>query len=300
MGAIMAPYMAEHGKLSQYMMKKTASIQVNVDYSDEEDFVNKMHAALALCPIITAIFANSPISEGKINGFLSERAHIWNCTDPARCGLIGKKFLSNPGFSSYIDYALKVPMFFIARDNRWIEVKNTTFSMYLKNGYKGYKANIDDWNLHLSTIFTEVRARNCYIELRCADCQKMPLALAVVALWKGILYSKEAMREVRFLVKNLSWEELCQLYFAVPRKGLKTRLRGVRLLELAKELLRISYSGLKEQQQFNQKGKDESIYLEPLMELIIEDEICPAEVIIKNWNGGWHRSVDKLIEYSSY
>jgi len=296
---IMAPYMAQHGKLSHYMMKKTASIQVNVDYLDEEDFSEKMRTALFLVPIITAIFANSPISQGRINGFLSERAHIWNYTDPARCGLIGEKFFSHPRFSSYVNYALKVPMFFIMRDNRWIEVKNRTFSAYLKNGHQGYRATWDDWELHLSTIFTEVRAKS-YIELRCADFQRMQFAPAVVALWKGILYNKEAARAAWSLIKSLSWKELYSLYRTVPREGLRGKLGGKRLLELAKEIVKISYSGLKEQRQLNEKGEDESIYLESIVELIIEKEMCPAEIIIKNWTGRWNRSINKLIDYSSY
>ncbi len=296
---IMAPYMAKHGELSHHMMKSTASIQVSVDYSDEDDFTRKMRTALCLAPIITAIFANSPISEGKINGFLSERAHIWNYTDSARSGLIGERFFSNPEFSSYVDYALEVPMFFIIRDEQWIEVKKRTFSEYFKKGYQGYRASWDDWELHLSTIFTEVRVKS-YIELRCADCQRAQLTPAVIAAWKGILYNQEAIRAVWSLIKGLSWVELHNLYFTVPREGLKAKLKGVRLLDIAKELLKISYSGLKEQRQFNQDGEDESVHLEPIMELVIEDEMCPAEIIIKNWNSSWHRSINKLIEYSSY
>lgn len=296
---IMAPYLAKHGELSHHMMKKTASIQVSVDYSDEDDFTRKMRTALCLAPIITAIFANSPISEGKINGFLSERAHIWNYTDPARSGLIGERFFSNPQFSSYVDYALQVPMFFIIRDDQWIEVKKRTFSEYFKKGYQGYRASWDDWELHLSTIFTEVRVKS-YIELRCADCQRTQLTPAVVAAWKGILYNEEAIRAVSSLMKGLSWVELHNLYFTVPREGLKAKLKGVRLLDIAKELLKISSSGLKEQRQFNEDGEDESVHLEPIMELIIEDEMCPAEIIIKNWNSSWRRSINKLIEYSSY
>ena len=296
---LMVPYMAKHGELSHHMMKKTASIQTSVDYSDEDDFTGKICTALYLAPIITAIFANSPISEGKINGFLSERAHIWNYTDSARSGLIGESFFSNPRFSSYVDYALEVPMFFIVRDKRWIQVKGRTFSQYLEKGYQGYMANWDDWELHLSTIFTEVRVKS-YIELRCADCQGTQLTPAVVALWKGILYNEEATAAVWSMMKGLSWMELHNLYFTVPREGLKTNLKGARLLDIAKELLKISYYGLKEQRQLNQDGEDESVYLEPIMELIIEDEMCPAEIIIKNWNSSWHRSIEKLIEYSSY
>ena len=296
---IMSPHMAKQGKLSHQMMKMTASIQVNVDYLNENDFAEKMRTALVLVPVVTAIFANSPISEGKLNGFLSRRAHIWNHTDPARCGLIGREFFSHPSFSSYVDYALEVPLLFIIRENRWIGVKDTNFSSYLRNGYQGYRATWDDWQLHLSSIFTEVRAKS-YIEVRCADCQRMQLAPAVVALWKGILYSKEACRAAWSLMKDFSWEERCQLYATVPRDGLKTRPKEVSILDLAKELLRISYSGLREQRQCNDKGEDETIYLDPVMELVIEREMCPADIIIKNWRGKWHGSISKLIDYSSY
>ncbi|MBE0477601.1 glutamate--cysteine ligase [Candidatus Aerophobetes bacterium] len=296
---IMVPYMEKHGKLSHYMMKKTASIQVNLDYLDEEDFSTKMGTALKLVPIITAIFANSPVSEGKLNGFLSKRACIWNYTDPARCHLINKRFFLKPRFSSYVDYALDVPMFFILRDEGWIEVKNTTFSKYLKEGYQGYRATLDDWELHLSTIFTEVRVRS-YIEIRNADCQRMELLPAIPALWKGILYSKNSLAEVLSLLKGVSWENICELYRVVPHQGLRTKIEKVRLLDLAKEILKIARAGLKEQEKLNDKGEDESIYLAQLMQLLIEDELCPAEVIIKNWKGSWHASIDKLIEYSSY
>ena len=296
---IMAPHMAKQGKLSHQMMKMTASIQVNVDYLSEDDFAQKMRTALVLVPVVTAIFANSPISEGKLNGFLSKRAHIWNHTDPARCGLIGREFFSHPSFSSYVDYALEVPVLFIIRENRWIGVRDTNFSEYLRNGYQGYRATWDDWQLHLSSIFTEVRAKS-YIEVRCADCQRMQLAPAVVALWKGIFYSKEACRAAWSLMKDFSWEERCQLYSTVPRDGLKTGPRGVSILDLAKELLRISYSGLKEQGALNDKGEDETIYLDPVTELVIEREMCPADIIIKNWRGKWHGSISQLIDYSSY
>lgn len=296
---IMAPYMAENGELSQHMMKKTASIQVNVDYSDEEDFSEKMRTALVLVPVTTAIFANSPISEGKLNGFLSKRAHIWNYTDPLRCGLIKSEFFSSPRFSSYVNYVLNTPMLFIIREGRWIEVKNITFGQYLRSGYESYKATWDDWELHLSSIFTEVRARG-YIEIRNADCQRQKFALAVPALWKGIMYSKEARRQILSLTRNLSWEKLCWLYHTVPRTGLKTKVEGKLLLDFAKEVLKIAFCGLKEQKSLSQKREDETIYLEPFLELITEDEICPAEVIIKNWKGRWRGNIKKLIQYTSY
>jgi len=293
---IMAPYMKKSGKLGQDMMKKTASIQVNVDYSDEEDFGEKMKVALLLAPFAIAIFANSPISEGKLNGFLSKRAHIWNYTDPLRCGLIKRDFFSNPGFSQYVDYALEVPLLFIVRDKRWIKVQDINFLTYLKKGYQGYKPIFDDWELHLSTIFTEVRARG-YIEIRSADSQQRELVLSVPAFWKGVMYSKKSREAVFSLMKGISHEKLCELYLNVSRKGLKTRLGKAFLLDFAREILKISYSGLKEQ---SKSKKEETLYLEPLMELVIESKVCPAEVIIKNWNGKWKRSIKKLVDYSSY
>lgn len=296
---IMAPYMAQRGSLSLHMMKKTASVQVNIDYSDQNDFVEKMRTALGTVPFITAIFANSPVSEGRLNGFLSKRALIWNRTDPSRCGLVNRNFFLNPEFSSYIDYALHVPMFFIIRDGRWIPMENITFGDYIKEGYQGYKATWEDWELHLSSIFTEVRARS-YIEIRNADCQTSRFVLAVPALWKGILYNKEACLGVWSLVKDLSWEEECHLYSTVPQKGLMARIKGIRLLDFAKEILKIASWSLKEQRELNKKGEDESIYLNPLLELIIEDKLCPAEVVIKNWKGNWQGRINKLIDYCSY
>lgn len=296
---IMISHMAQNGTLSHHMMKKTASIQVNVDYTDEEDFIEKMRTALSLVPLTTAIFANSPVSRGKLNGFLSQRAHIWCLTDPARCGLIEKKFLSKPDFASYIDYALHVPMLFIVRGNKWLPVRNITFKEYIENGYQGYAATWDDWEIHLSSIFTEVRARK-YIEVRNADSQMLQFSLSLPALWKGILYNREASQAALSLSEHLSWEERCYLYSIVPQKGLRTKVKGITFLELAKELLKIAYTSLKEQAEFNEKNEDESIYLEPLMELIIEDEICPAEIIIKNWEGSWKRRIDKLINYCAY
>lgn len=297
---IMAPYMAKHGKLSHFMMKKTASIQVNVDYCGEEDFMEKMRIALMITPIVTAIFANSPVSEGRLNGFLSKRAYIWNYTDPARSGLIGREFYQNPTFSKYVDYALQVPMLFIKRNDRWIKInKKLTFYQYIQKGFKEHRATIDDWELHLSSIFTEIRLRK-YIEIRNADSQKKEFALAIPALWKGTLYSKEARQAVLSLIGNLPWNELCLLYSRVPRTGLKTKIGKMKLLSIAKEILKISFSGLVEQKKFNDKKEDESIYLEPIMELVLQDEMCPAEIIIKNWKSKWRGNIQKLIEYTAY
>lgn len=295
---IMVPYMKEQGKLSHHMMKKTASIHVSLDYADEDDFSIKMRAALKLIPFTSAIFANSPVSEGRLNGFLSERMHIWNYTDPLRCGLISNHFFLNPCFSAYIDYALQVPMLFIKRYNHWIETKNLSFITYLEKGYQGHQATFDDWELHLSTIFTHVRARR-YIEIRNIDCQRIELFPAVCALWKGILYSKNSLEQILFLLKDISWDELQRLSLTIPRAGLRLKIGKVRLLDLAKEILNIAWSGLKEQTSTNALGEDESMYLASVMQLIVEDELCPAEVIIKNWQGSWRGSIDRLVEYAS-
>ena len=296
--SIMAPHMDRHGRLSHEMMRKTASIHVCLDYYNEQDFVEKIHLALSLVPFTTAIFANSPIAEGKLTGFLSTRAHIWQNTDPLRCGMISEAFFAHPTFSSYVEYALDVPMLFLVRNAVWIDANNISFRQFMKEGYQGYRATMDDWELHLSSIFTEVRLRH-YLEIRNSDCQRGELALAPAAFWKGIIYNQEARSAAQSLVQGISWKESIDLAVAVAKQGLRARFRDTTVGHIAAELLRIAHSTLAKASDSGKGQVEESHYLEPLMQLVIEDGICPADVIIKNWLGGWKKSVSKLIEYVS-
>ncbi|TAJ84219.1 glutamate--cysteine ligase, partial [bacterium] len=184
---IMAPYMQKVGTMGHRMMKQTATVQANIDFSDEKDAMAKFRTAMGLSPLITAIFANSPISEGKLNGYKSFRGHIWTKTDKDRCGLLPFAFSSDVSFAHYVEYALDVPMYFIVRDGSYVDLSGTPFRRFLDHGHQGHYATIEDWDLHLTTLFPEVRIKR-YMEIRSADSQPPEFMPALPALIKGVLY----------------------------------------------------------------------------------------------------------------
>jgi len=274
-------------------MRETAGIQTTIDYESEEDAMKKLRVSLALSPIITAMFSNSPIRGGKETGYKSYRASSWLKTDNDRCGLISKKiFEDNFSFDDYAEYLLDVPMFFIERNNAIIIATHLTFREFLDKGLEGFKVTIDDWELHMSTVFPDVRLRN-YIEIRNCDCQKTDLILALPALIKGIMYNDNAMNQAWSLVKDFSWNELEEMRYSVPKFGLETIIKGLRIADMAKELVKIAELSLLS----NHETKDEVIYLEKLKELV-QEEKTPADIILKNWTFGWNKDIKKLIEYS--
>ncbi|MFQ5667777.1 MAG: glutamate--cysteine ligase [Candidatus Binatia bacterium] len=296
--AIMAPHMLRVGSLGQRMMKQTATVQVNIDYASEHDAMAKLRVGMGIVPVLTAMFANSPISDGRLNGFLSFRGHIWTGTDPARCGLLPFVFKQSCGFSDYIDYALDVPMYFIVRDGRWVDMTALSFRRFWKEGYESHRATMGDWNAHLTTLFPECRLKG-YIELRSIDSQPPDLMLAVPALIKGIFFEEDCQCAAWDLVKAWTWEERLSLYHAVHRQGLKARVRGIELREFARELMVIAEAGLERCRQVNAAGESEALYLERLRELVRRGR-SPAELLIDKWNGSWNRDVTRLIEGSSY
>jgi len=290
---IMTDYLPGKGTKALVMMRETAGIQTSVDYESEEDAINKLKVSLAISPIITAMFANSPIRNGKETGYQSYRASSWLKTDNDRCGLISKKiFEGNFSFDDYAQYLLDVPMFFIERSNAIINTTHLTFKEFLNNGFDEFKANIDDWDLHTSTVFPDVRLRN-YIEIRNCDSQRSDLILALPALMKGIMYDKNALNQAWNLVKDFSWSELEEMRHSVPKLGLKTTVKDIKIADLAKELVHITESSLIS----NPETRSEAIYLEKIKELV-EQEKTPADIILKNWNKSWTKNIKKLIEYS--
>ncbi len=296
--AIMWPYMARVGTLGQRMMTQTATVQVNLDYASEADAMLKMRVGMGMAPLLTAMFANSPLSDGDLNGYASFRGHIWTDTDDARCGLLPFVFRPGAGFEDYVEYALDVPMYFIVRDGEWFEMTALTFRQFWTHGYRGYRATMADWNTHLTTLFPEVRLKG-YIELRSADSQAPELMLAVPALAKGVFYDADCLLGAWDLVKGWSWEERLALYHAVHRQALQARIRRIQLSEIARELLAIAITGLHRQRALNAAGQDESIYLEPLEHLVTRGR-CPADVIVEKWMGEWDRDIARLIAGSSY
>lgn len=286
---IMRSYLPTKGSKSPVMMLETAGTQTSIDYSSEADAMRKFRLSLGISPIMTAMFANSPIRGGKLTGYKSYRASGWLDTDNDRCGLVSRDiFEGNFGFTDYVDVLLDVPMFFIQRDNRLIDMTGTTFREYLKHGYKEFNANMDDWNLHMTTFFPDVRLKN-YVEIRNCDCQKPDMAMAFPALIKGLFYNEESLEQVEKFVDSLSWEEINELRCQVPKHGLDLEFKGYKLADIAREFVSIAEHSLQE----------EAIYLEKLKELVSEGK-TPADIIIKNWNSSWNGDIKKLIEYSSF
>ncbi len=295
---IMAPYMLRVGSLGQRMMKQTATVQVNIDYGSERDAMLKMRVGMGIAPLLTAMFANSPLSDGRLNHFMSCRGHIWTDTDAARCGLLPFVFNAACGFSEYVEYALDVPMYFLVRGDRWFDMTALTFRRFWTDGYQGERATLADWNAHLTTLFPEVRLKG-YIEVRSIDSQPPELMLAAPALIKGIFYEEDCLRAAWDLVKRWRWEERLELYHAVHRQALKARIGGIEVRELTWELIKIAEQGLARQRQLNGDGDSEALYLERLRDQVRRGR-CPADLVIEKWDGIWHREVSRLVAGSAY
>jgi glutamate--cysteine ligase len=295
---IMAPYMLKVGKLGQRMMKQTATVQANIDYSDEKDAMAKFRTGMGLAPVLIAMFANSPICDGQLNGYRSFREHIWTDTDRNRSGLLKFAFAPEVSFAHYVEYALDVPMYFIVRNKNYIDMTAVTFRQFLTSGYGGERATIEDWNDHLTTLFPETRIKR-YLEIRSVDSQPPDLMPALSALVKGAFYDNDCLQAAWDLVKGWSWDERMQVYLDSHRDALAARVRRYSLLDLARELVEIAWEGLRRQKQVNDLGDDETIYLKPLKDLLSQGK-CPADVLLEKWEGELHHDIKRLIAYSAY
>jgi glutamate--cysteine ligase len=296
---IMGPYMERVGTLGQRMMKQTATVQANIDYADERDAMLKLRVGMGIAPLVNAMFANSSISDGRLNGYMSYRGHIWTDTDNARCGLLPFAFRDGAGFHDYVEWALDVPLYFILRGGRYLTtVTGIPFRRFLAEGAAGERATLDDWNLHLTTLFPEVRLKG-YIELRSADSQPPERMLALPSLVKGVFYTADCLDAAWDLVKAWSFEERVTLYRDVHREALLARFRGIRVIELARELYAIAEEGLRRQAALDAEGRDERVYLARMGEQLAMGR-SPARVIAEKWNGEWDRRVTRLIEFAEY
>ncbi|HET8946095.1 MAG TPA: glutamate-cysteine ligase family protein [Candidatus Polarisedimenticolia bacterium] len=276
--AVMRDYLPRRGTRGLTMMKQTACIQVNLDYSDEADAFDKMRAAMGLTPIVTALFAHSPLTGGAPNGFLSARAWAWRDTDPDRCGLLPFVFREKAGFGDYLDYALDVPLFFIVRDGRYLPGEGKTFRDWIRGRVAGGRPTLEDFETHLTTLFPEVRLKH-YIELRGADSGDPRAVLALGALWKGLLYDRAARDSSWELVRSWSFEERNALLDAVCRDGPAAPLpaRGLRpggpkrAGDLFEAIVAAARRGLEAQ-----GTPHEARWLEPLQRRIASGSACPA------------------------
>lgn len=298
---IMRSYMPQVGTLGLDMMQRTATVQVNLDFAGEEDMVKKFRLSLALQPLATALFANSPFTEGKPNGYLSYRSAIWQNTDPARCGMLPFAFESGMGFERYAQYVLDVPMYFVERGGEYLDAAGQSFRDFLAGrlpSLPGELPTIKDWENHLSTVFPEVRLKQ-YLEMRGADAGAWSGLCALPAFWVGLLYESDCLDEACELVHGWTEEEREQLRRDAPRYGLKASTPDGTLQSLAKKVLAIAERGLKKRARFNSRGDDESIFLERLWQ-IADSGITPAEEKLLLFNDEWKGSVLPIFSECAY
>lgn len=296
---VMGPYMKRTGDLGQAMMKQTAGLQVNLDFSDEGDCLDKLRLSIALAPLLYALFANSPLVEGKPTGFLSTRGEIWRRTDPERTGLLPEIFHPQAGFRTYVEWALDVPMYFIVREERFVDMTGEKFPFrrYLAEGFAGHRATLGDWDLHLSTLFPEARLRP-QIEIRCADSLPPHLAMAVPAFLKGLLYDGDARGAAWDFFRHQTAADREELYRASWKLGLKTPFGRTTLGELAVELLAVAREGLRRQRK-DGRGLDETVYLDGISE-IAETGVTLAERLLRRWEGERSAKVAVLLDHCGY
>jgi len=277
------------------MMFRTATVQANLDFSSEADMVAKLRVGLALQPAITAMFANSPFTEGRPNGCLSVRSEIWRHTDPARTGMMPFAFEPGMGFERYVDYALDVPMYFVKRGSVYHDVAGASFRDLLAGklaALPGERATISDWANHLSTIFPEVRLKR-YLEMRGADVGPPDRICALAALSVGLYYDADALAAAGDLVKDWSAAERQALRDQVPRLGLAARIAGRDLSAVAADAVAIARAGLKRRGRRDATGRDETIFLEPL-EAIVAEGRTPAEHWLARYEKAWNERIEPV------
>ncbi len=299
---IMLEHMPKVGSMGLDMMLRTCTIQVNLDYSSEPDMAQKFRVGLALQPLATALFANSPLLENKPNGYLSYRSHIWSDTDPHRTGMLPFVFDEGFGYEQYVDYMLDVPMYFVFRDGQYLNAAGLSFHDFLNGELSilpGEKPTLSDWEDHLSTAFPEVRLKS-FLEMRGADGGPWSQICALPAFWTGLLYDQSALDAAWDLVKNWSMEERETLRNDVPKMGLQAPIPGGKTLQhLAHEVLDIASLGLTNRARLNSSGDNEVGFLDSLRNIAKTGKV-PAQQLLENFQGEWQGDISKIYETMSF
>ncbi|MGA0602219.1 glutamate--cysteine ligase [Caulobacter sp. KR2-114] len=298
---IMREYMPKVGGLGLDMMFRTCTVQANLDFASEADMIDKFRVSLALQPIATALFANSPFTEGRPNGFLTSRANVWTDTDADRTGLLDFVFEDGFGFERYARYALDVPMYFVKRDGRYIDVAGRSFHDFMAGRLTevdGERPTLKDWADHTTTIFPEVRLKQ-YLEMRGADAGSWSRLCALPALWAGILYDPAAQAAAWDLCKHWTAEDRHTLRADVPRQALKATVAGRTVRDVARDMLAIAHQGLKNRNRLSGGMVDETNYLGEL-EDIAETGVTAAERLLDLYNGPWQGNVGEVFEAFAY
>jgi glutamate--cysteine ligase len=298
---IMRRYMPQVGGKGLDMMLRTCTVQANLDFSSEADMVDKFRMSLALQPIATALFANSPFVEGKPSGLLSSRANVWTDTDPDRTGMLRFVFEDGFNFETYARYALDVPMYFVKRGEKYIDVAGRSFRAFMDGQLPelpGERATMKDWGDHLTTLFPEVRLKQ-YLEMRGADSGPTSRICALPALWAGLFYDKTALAAAWDLCKGWSPESREQLRVDAVRLGLKARVEGRSARDVAVDMVAIAKEGLKRRARLNAGGADETHFLSELEE-IADSGITPAERLLELYHGPWQGDVSRAFVDMAY
>ena len=300
--AIMLRHMPRVGSMGLDMMLRTCTVQVNLDYASEADMVKKFRVSLALQPLATALFANSPFTEGKPNGYLSYRSHIWSDTDPARTGMLPFVFEDGFGYDRYVDYMLDVPMYFVYRDGKYIDAAGQSFRDFMAGKLPALPGELPtpaDWTDHLSTAFPEVRLKS-FLEMRGADGGPANRICALPALWVGLLYDQGALDAAWDLVKGWDMAGREALRSAVPELALDAPLPGGgKLGDIAAEVLAISRAGLKARARLNANGLDETTFLAPLDEIASSGKV-PAQRLLDRFHGEWAGDLSRIYDEKSF
>ena len=294
---VMTRYMPMVGHRGLDMMYRTATVQVNLDFATETDMVQKLRVSLALQPIATALFAASPFTEGKPNGFQSMRSEVWRDTDKRRTGMLPFAFESGMGYERYADYALDVPMYFVYRAGKYIDVAGSSFRDFLAGrlkGVEGMRPTVDDWSDHLTTLFPEVRMKR-FLEMRGADGGRWNSITALPAFWTGLLYDQAALDGAWQLVKDWTEQEREDLRNGVPKTGLATRFRGSTAGEIAREAVGLARLGLKNRRRINSRSQDETVYLAPI-EVIAGREHTVSDELLARYHGPWKGNIDRIFD----
>jgi len=298
---IMKSYMPRVGQLGLDMMTRTCTVQVNLDYASEADMVKKFRVSLALQPVATALFADSPFTEGKPNGFQSYRSHIWTDTDADRTGMLDFVFEDGFGYERYVDYILDVPMYFSYRDGIYHDASGKSFRDFMQGRLDvlpGALPTLRDWSDHLTTAFPEVRMKK-FLEMRGADSGPWNRICALPAFWVGLLYDDAALDAAWDLVKDFSLQERHALRDGVPKQALKLPFRGGSVRDLAREAVKIAIGGLQRRARLNSKGVDESGFLDALVEIVEANE-TPAERKLALFHGEWNGDIDRVFREFAY
>mmetsp|Transcript_15045 Transcript_15045/g.28974 ORF Transcript_15045/g.28974 Transcript_15045/m.28974 type:complete len:300 (-) Transcript_15045:252-1151(-) len=285
--AIMKKYMPTVGSMGLDMMFRTCTVQVNLDFESEQDMVEKFRIGLALQPVITALFAASPFKDGKPNGMVSYRSHVWTDTDNARTGDLPWVFEEGMGFARYVDWVLDVPMYFVYRDGQYLNAIGMSFRDFMAGELPllpGEYPTLQDWENHLSTVFPEVRMKK-FLEMRGADSGPFRRICALPAFWVGLLYDDQAQKEALELIADWTEQERRDLKAGVSTHGLRTKFRDGTVQDLALKCLKIAEGGLM------RRGSNEQTFLKEL-QVIAETGVSPADWMLEKYNGDWNGSVD--------